>query len=396
MIDPTTAKEITGIENWFRNRTGRETLFVPSGRVALLLALAEWLRPGDGLLMSPVNDDVVFFTVLAAGIKPVFGPIDPTSGNLDPLAIDAVTWKSVRGVLTTNLYGLPDRMDLLVARCRENNQVLFEDACQAIDTRYSGRRVGSFGDVAIYSLSKHIRGAGGIVTMQDPGRRVALLDRSRVLCRSERGDSSVGGIARRALRRLRSRTQIGDAMGRLRDRIRPPARERAGHRIPYRLDDVLAAQRAGAGMDRFDSWVRVDKPRYRVFPDVAMLRDTRGDLETLEKNLERRRHGARLLESLGLTPPNVRLSGEDALFRVPLFVQDRERILKAMAARGLHLDYIYDPPLDIYAPDLSLRLDPSPSATPWSGDVLPVDPLRASLFMSLLERLGIPAKPSWI
>src|SRR5207249_9095197 len=77
------------IEARFREMTGRECLFVPSGRVALWLALRCWLRPGDRLLMSPVTDDVVFFTVLAAGLRPVMAPVSACDGNIDPGAVPA-------------------------------------------------------------------------------------------------------------------------------------------------------------------------------------------------------------------------------------------------------------------------------------------------------------------
>src|SRR5687767_5843946 len=77
-------EEIVAIEEFFRRRYGREALYLPSGRLGLYVAFREWLSPGDRLLMSPVTDDVVFFTVLAAGLVPVLGPIDPRTGNLDP------------------------------------------------------------------------------------------------------------------------------------------------------------------------------------------------------------------------------------------------------------------------------------------------------------------------
>ena len=80
------------IEDFFRHRYGKEALFLPSGRLSLYLAFREWLRPGQRLLMSPVNDDVVFFTVLAAGLIPVVGPLDPRTGNLDPDAKTNLWW----------------------------------------------------------------------------------------------------------------------------------------------------------------------------------------------------------------------------------------------------------------------------------------------------------------
>jgi dTDP-4-amino-4,6-dideoxygalactose transaminase len=72
------------IEELFRNRYDREAIYLPSGRLALYLALREWLDPGTRVLMSPINDDVVLFIVLAAGLVPIIGPLDPSTGNLDP------------------------------------------------------------------------------------------------------------------------------------------------------------------------------------------------------------------------------------------------------------------------------------------------------------------------
>lgn len=44
--------------------------------------------------MSPLNCDVVFFTVLAAGLVPVPAPVDPCTGNIDPAVIlGSLSWE---------------------------------------------------------------------------------------------------------------------------------------------------------------------------------------------------------------------------------------------------------------------------------------------------------------
>jgi hypothetical protein len=63
-------------------------------------------------------------------------------------------------VLTTNLYGLPDRVTELRARCDRFGIPLIEDAAHAIQTEVDGRPIGSFG-AAAFSLSKHARRRGG-------------------------------------------------------------------------------------------------------------------------------------------------------------------------------------------------------------------------------------------
>ena len=55
------------IEAALEARTGRECVFMPSGRFAIHLAFQLLLSPGDRILMSPLEDDTVFFGALAGG-----------------------------------------------------------------------------------------------------------------------------------------------------------------------------------------------------------------------------------------------------------------------------------------------------------------------------------------
>ncbi|MFE5515448.1 hypothetical protein ACFQ9J_33505 [Streptomyces sp. NPDC056529] len=69
-------------EGRMRDRLGgRECLCPPSCRLGLHLALRHWCAPGGRVLMSPVNDDVILFVVLAAGLRPVQAPLDPRDGR---------------------------------------------------------------------------------------------------------------------------------------------------------------------------------------------------------------------------------------------------------------------------------------------------------------------------
>lgn len=364
------------IEDFFRRRYGREALYLPSGRAALYLAFREWLRPGDRMLMSPVTDDVVFFVVLAAGLVPVTGPIDPRTGNLDPTAIEDATWTTLRGVLTTNLYGIPDRMDLLEERCRRHNLVLLEDAAHAIDSHCDGRRIGQFGAAAAYSLHKHLDVVGGVLTFSDAGRRESLARTAATECRHR---SLPAAVAHRAWSFMRTEWLV-----RLRQRLTPRAPERVGHRMPYETTAVRQAQQQGGGFDRFDRWVRMDNHRYRIWPLGATQRATLQRLEAFEENRRLRLAGVPRLFESGLMPADLPIPADTALFRVPLFVRERDRVRAHFAQRGMALDYIYDPPLDVYAPDLTQPLASCRRAIHWSRDVLPVDPVMADRFLALL------------
>src|ERR1044072_2636862 len=107
------------IEALLEARTGRVRAFMPSGRFALHLAFRLLLSPGDRILMSPLEDDTVFFGALAAGLRPVMAPVSRADGNLRLDAVEPSPGSSLDAVLTANIYGLPDRVADLRQRCDE-------------------------------------------------------------------------------------------------------------------------------------------------------------------------------------------------------------------------------------------------------------------------------------
>src|SRR4029450_13320705 len=131
--------------------------------------------PGDRSLRSPVTDDVIFFIALAAGLRPVMAPLSRRDGNIQPEAVDQATWSGLAGVLTTNLYGLPDQVLELRSRCRRHRVLLIEDAAHAIETETDGRPVGAFGPVAAFSLAKHVGGVGGVPALNESARPTEAL-----------------------------------------------------------------------------------------------------------------------------------------------------------------------------------------------------------------------------
>ena len=377
------------IEQFFRERYGKEAIFLPSGRLGLYLAYREWLRPGQQLLMSPVNDDVVFFTVLAAGLIPVMGPLDPRTGNLDPDSVDEATWRSVGAVMTTNLYGIPDRMEKLVEICRRREILLIEDAWQALDSRLGTKRIGEFAPVAVFSLSKHIEGVGGVLAFCDAERRASLLSRLQAETLHRSISTSLQDAVKPLLRSLAETTGTLDGLRRKKRHLFLPKRERPAHRMEYVLQQVLEAKAAaGLGLERFDRWIGIDNANYRTLPSARTIAATLRLLEDFEENRQRRMEGTRRLLALGLTPPGLPLPKDSALFRIPLFVSNREEVVRRFAERHVMLDYIYDPPLDVYAsPQLAKSVRSAVDAQRWSRDVLPVDPLHANRFLDLLNEM---------
>lgn len=382
------------LERLLEERTGRECVYVPSGRFGIYIALVSSLSRGDRILMSPVNDDVVLFTVLAAGLRPVMAPLSSEDGNIDPSAVPERTWASIRGVLTTNLYGLADRLPELRERCDRFGLALIEDAAHALHSDVAGQPVGCFGDASIFSFSKHAAGVGGVVAPAEGSRRGGLAElRDRLM-----SDRPLWTKASDALRPpvLATLERLG-----LRAKLRSARRglgmdERLAHRMPLRAEQLNSAVMSTPGLDPLDPWVRVDMHDYRLVQPERSLACTMEWLRSRSsEDRDRRIEGVRSLAQLPAAAQAVRHSAPQGLYRVPLLVRDKEAAGAQLAARGHPLHYVYDPPLDDYAGDAFVDPSPAPEvARWWARHALPVDPRFAETAIATLTDVqAVPAQP---
>ncbi|MES2973886.1 MAG: DegT/DnrJ/EryC1/StrS aminotransferase family protein [Pseudomonadota bacterium] len=140
---------------------------VCNGTVALHVALlALGLGPGDEVIVPTLTYVASVNAILQTGAKAVFAESAAGGWNLDPGDVRRRITPRTRAVMAVHLYGLPCAMDALVELCRDHNLLLVEDCAEAIGSRYRGRHVGTFGDVATFSFfgNKTITcGEGGMV-----------------------------------------------------------------------------------------------------------------------------------------------------------------------------------------------------------------------------------------
>jgi dTDP-4-amino-4,6-dideoxygalactose transaminase len=150
----------------------------PMARTALYFTLREMIRPGQSVVMSPLTIvDVVNMVLLAGGV-PVFADICRTSCAVDPNQVESLIDARAGAVLITHLHGETAGAFAFQDICRRHGVPLIEDAAQAFGAAESGRRLGTIGDVGIYSFGfyKNLNAwQGGMLVSQNRG----LADRIR-------------------------------------------------------------------------------------------------------------------------------------------------------------------------------------------------------------------------
>ena len=365
---------------------------MPSGRFAIHLAFRLLLSPGDRILMSPLEDDTVFFGALAAGLRPVMAPVSVHDGNVSFEAVDNAAWSNIAAVLTGNTYGLPDRVVEARSRCDQLRIPLIEDAAHALETEVDERPIGTFGAASVFSLSKHFRGRGGVLSLEeDDNRREAVRLRDELTAPMPRGQRAVG-IGRSLARSAVDTLHLRRALNRGRHLMHPVTP--VAWRIPLRAPRLEQALR-GAGLGAFDEWMETGYPDYRMPQQRSALSRTLAGLRNLGRDREERIEGVRRLRELGSVAPAAREGAPLPLLRVPLLVEERDAVAVELRRRRINIYFLYAPPLDDYSGPEFSEPSPAPEAARWWAEhVLPIDPHDAGRVLELVHRNEIRLKPA--
>jgi dTDP-4-amino-4,6-dideoxygalactose transaminase len=143
-----------------------------SGTAAIHTALgALRLDIGCEIISAPITDPGAVAPILWCNCIPIFADVDPETFNLDPQSVERCISDRTRAIIVCHLAGQPADMDPIMEIAREHNLVVIEDCAQAHEAEYKGRKVGSIGHLAAFSLmsGKHSTsgGQGGMVLTND-------------------------------------------------------------------------------------------------------------------------------------------------------------------------------------------------------------------------------------
>lgn len=175
--------EVAAFEREFAEHLvgGRPTVAVNSGTAGLHLGLlAAGIGPGDEVIVPSFTFAATANSVALTGATPVFADIEPATFTLDPDAVAQAVTERTAAIMPVHLYGHPAAMGTLQAIADRHGLAVFEDAAQAHGASLDGRKVGTFGRFAMFSLypTKNMTsGEGGMVATdsEEMARTLRLL-----------------------------------------------------------------------------------------------------------------------------------------------------------------------------------------------------------------------------
>lgn len=141
-----------------------------SGTGALHVALAALgVGPGQEVILPAYLWVSVAAAVVNLGAIPILADIDDTF-SLDPDAVEAKITSRTTGIIVVHMSGAPANINPLEKIARRHGLFLLEDCAQCIGGSVDGKKVGTFGEMAIFSfqMNKNMTsGEGGCIVTND-------------------------------------------------------------------------------------------------------------------------------------------------------------------------------------------------------------------------------------
>lgn len=148
-------KALGKVENWFEEYLAVDEVFLfNSGRSALLAVLNSFeIGLGDEVLIQAFTCVAVPDPIIWSGAKPVYVDIDETL-NIDPRLIEKHITDKTKAIIVQHTFGIPAKIELIKKIAQKYNLILIEDCAHSLGSEISGKKVGTFGDAAIFSFGR--------------------------------------------------------------------------------------------------------------------------------------------------------------------------------------------------------------------------------------------------
>ncbi|MET3035637.1 aminotransferase class I/II-fold pyridoxal phosphate-dependent enzyme [Chryseobacterium sp. NRRL B-14859] len=141
-----------------------------AGTAALHLALIECgVGYGDEVICQSMTFSASANPIAYQGAKPVFVDSEKDTWNMCPVALEEAIEDRIskgskpKAIIVVHLYGMPAKMDEIIAIAKKYDIPLIEDAAEALGSEYKGKACGTFGRFGVLSFNgnKIITTSGG-------------------------------------------------------------------------------------------------------------------------------------------------------------------------------------------------------------------------------------------
>jgi perosamine synthetase len=165
----------------------KHVFLLSSGKAALTMALyaLKSLTPKqDEVIVPAYTCYSVPSAIMKAGLKVSLCDIDPSTFDFDYDLLEKTINSNTLCVIPTHFFGIPADVDKIEKLRKKSAFFILEDAAQAMGGVYNNRKLGTMGDIGIFSFGrgKNITcGSGGLIVTDSDEIAAALENEYSVL-----------------------------------------------------------------------------------------------------------------------------------------------------------------------------------------------------------------------
>jgi len=151
-LELTMGTKVKEFEKAFSKYIGINAAATSSGTSALHLALiAIGVSKNDEVIIPSYTCVAVAFPVLYQQAKPILADVNDDY-NISVEDIRRKITEKTKAVIVPHMFGYPANLNAIKELCEENNIYLIEDCAQSISALYHNKKVGTIGDISIFSF----------------------------------------------------------------------------------------------------------------------------------------------------------------------------------------------------------------------------------------------------
>ena len=178
---------VTGFENDLASflRNNVHVAALSSGTAALHLGLILLgVKAGDEVICQSMTFSASANPIVYLGATPVFIDSELDTWNMCPIALEEAIQdriakgKKPKAIIPVHLYGMPAKMDEIIAIANRYEIPVLEDSAEALGSAYKGQKCGTFGSLAALSFNGNkiitTSGGGALVTKSEVLKEKAI------------------------------------------------------------------------------------------------------------------------------------------------------------------------------------------------------------------------------
>lgn len=178
------------IEDFLRQEVQVAALSAGTAALHLAMILLD-VKAGDEVICQSMTFSASANPIAYQGATPVFIDSEPDTWNMSPeylrIAVkDRIAkGKKPKAIIPVHLYGMPAKMQEIMAVAGEFDIPVVEDAAEALGSKYQGQACGTFGKISILSFNGNkiiTTSGGGALVSGNPG----LVQKARFLATQAR------------------------------------------------------------------------------------------------------------------------------------------------------------------------------------------------------------------